>query len=294
MQIDLSMDAKSIRRRQEDGIWKYVFGFTEMGVVKCAIELGIPDFLESQQQAVTLEQLSSALGCSPSALYRIMRFLINRGIFKEVEMPTPTRGYVQTPLSALLTRDGEKSMAAFVRLESSPVMLAPWLKLSGRVLLSSSSSSGDNNLHNCSSSSDAFEAANGKDVWRYAESDPAHSKLIEDAMACHARMAVPAIIEACPDLLLLLLHGGVVVDVGGGDGTTVEMLVKAFPGVKGINFDLPHVVSVAPKRPGVHHVGGNMFQRIPKADAVFLMVILKYLPTYIYIAAYSFNLDLLI
>nr|GMC85308.1 (RS)-norcoclaurine 6-O-methyltransferase-like [Ipomoea batatas] len=281
------MDAKSIRRRQEvddeDGIWKYVFGFTEMAVVKCAIELGIPDFLESQQQAVTLDQLSSALGCSPSALYRIMRFLINRGIFKEVEItPTitttqqaTTRGYVQTPLSALLTRDGEKSMAAFVRLESSPVMLAPWLKLSGRVLLSSSSSSsGDNNnLHNCSSS-DAFEAANGKDVWRYAESDPAHSKLIEDAMACHARMAVPAIIEACPDLLLLLLHGGVVVDVGGGDGTTVEMLVKAFPGVKGINFDLPHVVSVAPKRPGVHHVGGNMFQRIPKADAVFLMWVL--------------------
>ncbi|XP_031129073.1 acetylserotonin O-methyltransferase-like [Ipomoea triloba] len=281
------MDAKSIRRRQEvddeDGIWKYVFGFTEMAVVKCAIELGIPDFLESQQQAVTLDQLSSALGCSPSALYRIMRFLINRGIFKEVEITpsteaalasttpsAPTSGYVQTPLSALLTRDGEKSMAAFVRLESSPVMLAPWLKLSGRVLLSSSS--GDNNLHNCSSS-DAFEAANGKDVWRYAESDPAHSKLIEDAMACHARMAVPAIIQACPDLLLL--HGEVVVvDVGGGDGTTVEMLVKAFPGVKGINFDLPHVVSVAPKRPGVHHVGGNMFQRIPKADAVFLMWVL--------------------
>ncbi|XP_019165203.1 PREDICTED: (RS)-norcoclaurine 6-O-methyltransferase-like [Ipomoea nil] len=289
------MDAKSIRRQEvdyeeEDGIWKYVFGFTEMAVVKCAIELGIPDFLESQEQAVTLDQLSSGLGCSPSALYRIMRFLINRGIFKEVEMtlPTisstssteaalastrPTRGYVQTPLSALLTRDGEKSMAAFVRLESSPVMLAPWLKLSGRVLL------GDNNNHKyCSgSSSDAFEAANGKDVWRYAESDPAHSKLIEDAMACHARMAVPAIVQACPDLLLL--HGAagvecVVVDVGGGDGTTVEMLVKAFPGVKGINFDLPHVVSVAPKRPGVHHVGGNMFQRIPKADAIFLMWVL--------------------
>lgn len=267
------MDAKSRRQQVEeqekDGIWKYVFGFTEMAVVRCAIELGIADFLASQQQAVTVDQLSSALGCSPSALYRIMRFLINRGIFKEVAMTTistssqattteaSTRGYVQTPLSALLRRDGEKSMAAFVLLESSPVMLAPWLKLSGRVL------SGDNN------SSDAFEAANGKDVWRYAESDPAHSKLIDDGMACHARVAVAAIVEVCPDLF----HGvECVVDVGGGDGTTVEMLVKAFPGVKGINFDLPHVVSVAPNRPGVEHVGGNMFQLVPKADAVFLMV----------------------
>nr|GMC87407.1 (RS)-norcoclaurine 6-O-methyltransferase-like [Ipomoea batatas] len=33
----------------------------------------------------------------------------------------------------------------------------------------------------------AFEAANGKDVWRYAESDPAHSKLIEDQWHVHAR-----------------------------------------------------------------------------------------------------------
>ncbi|KAK9135790.1 hypothetical protein Syun_015120 [Stephania yunnanensis] len=63
-----------------------------------------------------------------------------------------------------------------------------------------------------------------------------------------------------------------VVDVGGGDGTTLGMLVKAFPWIKGIHFDLPHVVSVAPERNGVEHIGGDMFKVVHTADAAFLMV----------------------
>ncbi|KAL0413835.1 UNVERIFIED_CONTAM: Acetylserotonin O-methyltransferase [Sesamum radiatum] len=52
------------------------------------------------------------------------------------------------------------------------------------------------------------------------------------------------------------------------------MLVKAFPWIKGINFDRPEVVSEAPCIDGIEHVGGNMFESVPKADAVMLMWIL--------------------
>ncbi|KAE9447503.1 hypothetical protein C3L33_20597, partial [Rhododendron williamsianum] len=44
-----------------------------MAVVKCAIQLGIPDALEAHGGPATLLDLSSALGCSPSALHRVMR-----------------------------------------------------------------------------------------------------------------------------------------------------------------------------------------------------------------------------
>lgn len=115
-------------------IWKCISGFSEMAVAKCAIELGISDFLETHQEPVPLNQLSSALGCSASSLHRILRFLINRGIFKLVPIENGEMGYVQTPVSRLLKRDGENSMAALVLLESSPVMLAPWHYLSARVL----------------------------------------------------------------------------------------------------------------------------------------------------------------
>nr|AWH62809.1 O-methyltransferase [Camptotheca acuminata] len=240
-------------------MWKYIFGFVDMAVVKCAIELGISDILESHEGPITLPELSSTLKCSPSALHRIMRFLVHRQIFRENPTSNGSMGYVQTPLSRLLMiRHGENSMAALVLLESSPVMLAPWHSLSARVLAAGTS---------------AFEAAHGEDIWSYAAANPAHSKLINDAMACHARVAVKAIIEGCPEVL-----DGVssLVDVGGGDGTTLRMLVKACPWIKGINLDLPHVVSAAESDPcvGIEHVGGDMFDTIPNADATFLMWVL--------------------
>ena len=64
-------------------IWKNILGFSEMAVVKCAIDLGIADAIERHGSPITLTDLSSTLGCAPSPLYRIMRFLMHRGIFKE-------------------------------------------------------------------------------------------------------------------------------------------------------------------------------------------------------------------
>ncbi|KAL0317918.1 UNVERIFIED_CONTAM: Caffeic acid 3-O-methyltransferase 1 [Sesamum angustifolium] len=61
-----------------------------------------------------------------------------------------------------------------------------------------------------------------------------------------------------------------VVDVGGGTGATLNMIVSKHPSIKGINFDLPHVIEDAPSYPGVEHVGGDMFVSVPKGDAIFM------------------------
>ncbi|KAG5547589.1 hypothetical protein RHGRI_013327 [Rhododendron griersonianum] len=76
--------------------------YVDMAVVKCAIQLGIPDALETHDGPATLPDLSSAL-------HHIMRFLIHHKIFKE----DPT-GCLQMPLSRLLlTKNSDKSMADF-------------------------------------------------------------------------------------------------------------------------------------------------------------------------------------
>ncbi|KAJ4966360.1 hypothetical protein NE237_018209 [Protea cynaroides] len=236
----------------EEEIWRYVFGFVEMGVVKCAIELGIADALEANEgQPMTLSQLSATINCPPSPLYRIMRFLVHRRVFKE-----ETTGYALTPISRRLITHGERSMAALLLLESSPVMLAPWQALAARVR--------EDRLT-------AFKATHGEDLWEYTARHPSHSKLFDDGMACDARVAVPAIKEGCGKLFEGI---STVVDVGRGNGTTVGLLVKAFPWLRGINFDLPHVVSTAPPCDRVEHVGGDMFKSVPKTDAVFLMWVL--------------------
>ncbi|XP_076917584.1 acetylserotonin O-methyltransferase-like isoform X2 [Bidens hawaiensis] len=259
--IKIEMSKQKIISKEEEAtaqqeIWKYVFGFTPMAVIKCAIELGIPDLLDNRDTPITLTELATKLGCSTPLLHRIMRFLVQYKIFQEKPVSETCFGYIHTPLSQLLTTRGKYSMADFVLLESSPIMLAPWHKLSARVLGKEES---------------AFGAAHGDDVWKFAEANPGHSKLIDDAMACDARVAVGAVIEGCPEVFKELRT---VVDVGGGDGTALRLIVEACPWINGINFDLPHVVSVAAAYIGVKHVGGDMFDHVPKADAAYLMKVL--------------------
>ncbi|XP_062118118.1 acetylserotonin O-methyltransferase-like [Humulus lupulus] len=242
-------------------IYKYIFGFVEIAVVKCAIELGIADAIESHGGPMSLLDLSSALSCAPPTLHRIMRFLVNRRIFKENRNDI-VQGclYAQTALSRLLLKSGQRSMASFVLLESSHPMLAPWHGLSALVKAQATDSL------------TPFEAANGKDVWSYAAANPGHSQLINEAMACNARVTVAAILDDCAEVFDGI---GTIVDVGGGNGTTMQLLVKGCPWIhQGINFDLPHVVSAALKSDGVVHVGGDMFDSVPKADAAFLMWVL--------------------
>ncbi|KAH0910725.1 hypothetical protein HID58_034046 [Brassica napus] len=239
-------------------IWRYLFGFADIAAAKCAIDLKVPEALENNpsSQPMTLTELSSATSASPSHLHRIMRFLVHQGVFKEV----PTKdglatGYTNTPLSRrmMITKSDGKSLAPLLLLETSPEMLAPWLKLS--LVVSSP----------VNASVPPFDAVHGKELWSFAKDNPRHNELFNEAMACDARPG------ACHGLF-----DGVatVVDVGGGTGETMGILVKEFPWVKGINFDLPHVVEVAQAMESVENVGGDMFDSIPACDAVFIKWVL--------------------
>ncbi|KAF8405483.1 hypothetical protein HHK36_010390 [Tetracentron sinense] len=160
--------------RAEVDIWTYVFGFAEMAVVKCAIELGIAEVIEGHGTPMTLSELSTQLGCEPTPLHRIMRFLVHRRVFKEKFTSNGPSGYALTLLSSRLMKHGKRSMAAMVSLESSPVMLASWNSLSACVQANGPY---------------PFKAAHGEDVWSYATGHPTHSKLISDGMACSATKA---------------------------------------------------------------------------------------------------------
>lgn len=265
---------RDVRKEEEEEeaekeIYKYIFGFVEMGVVKCAIQLNIPDTIP-ERTPMSLSQLASTLNCDPSMLYRIMRFLTHRNIFKVMKHDDDddsnnnkmmTCYYGHTPLSRLLKKS---RMAPFVLLESSPVMLAPWHNLSGRVLANGTSS---------------FEKAHGDDVWSYAARDAAHSDLINDAMACDARTAVKAMMSSseCREVFDKLTT---IVDVGGGNGTAMRELSRACPSLTSlVNFDLPHVIhhnliSHHNDDNKVQHVAGDMFLSVPKAQAVLLMWVL--------------------
>ena len=135
-------------------------------------------------------------------------------------------------------------MADLLLLKRNPVMLAPWHTLSARLRGKVSA---------------PFDVAQGEEILGYATSYPAHSKLINDAMACDARLAVSAIGNDCPEVFDGVSN---LVDGGGGYGATLRTLIKSQPLISGINFDLPHVFSATLKCNGVEFVRGDMLEPI--------------------------------
>ncbi|GJV14365.1 caffeic acid 3-O-methyltransferase [Tanacetum coccineum] len=65
------------------------------------------------------------------------------------------------------------------------------------------------------------------------------------------------------------------VDVGGGIGERLNIIISKHTSLKGINFDLPHVIKDIATYYGIEHVGGDMFMSVPKGDAIFVKWILR-------------------
>ncbi|CAA6656519.1 unnamed protein product [Spirodela intermedia] len=107
-------------------------------------------------------------------------------------------------------------------------------------------------------------------AFEYNGTDPRFNNLFKATMFNNSTITVKTMLE---------IYGGfdglgVLMDVGGGIGATLNMIISKHPSIKGINFDLPHVIADAPSFSGVEHVGGDMFASVPSGDAIFMKWIL--------------------
>lgn len=249
---------ESLRGQVE--IWQHMFSFADSMALKCAVELRIADIINSHGRAITLSQLASSIGStSPGISYlsRIMRLLVHKKIFAahhDLNGEGETL-YGLTNSSRWLLRESELSLAPLILMENHPMLMAPWHCFSQCVK--------DGGI--------AFKIAHGKQIWDIALQNPEFNKLFNDGLACTSKIIARAIISGYKDGFISI--NGSLVDVGGGTGNLIAEIVKSYPHIKGINFDLPHVISTAPMFDGISHVEGDMFQAIPKADAVIMKVI---------------------
>ncbi|WJZ99416.1 hypothetical protein VitviT2T_017864 [Vitis vinifera] len=261
LKVSSEADETELMLQGQANIWRHMFAFADSMALKCAVELRIADIIHSHARPITLSQIATCID-SPSpditCLARIMRFLVRAKIFTAAPPPQSDGGetlYGLTPSSKWLLHDAELSLAPMVLMENHPSLMAPWHCFGTCV----------------KEGGIAFEKAHGHQIWDLASEKPEFNKLFNDGMACTAKISIKAVIAAYKDGFGSI---GTLVDVGGGTGGAVAEVVKAYPHIKGINFDLPHVVATAPAYEGVSHVGGDMFESIPDADAIFMKWIL--------------------
>ncbi|XP_078178171.1 cephaeline 6'-O-methyltransferase CiOMT-like [Carex rostrata] len=224
--------------------------------LKCAAELKISDHIHAyDQHAMPLKELARSIPVAPEKepmLGQVMRLLVHQGVFAQSE-----EGYMLTPVSELMLSKGS-DMGAYICFHIHPQLvnafsiMSNWLKSSDLGTI--------------------YQMKHeGKSPWESTKENPEFGNLFNEAMASHSRKLMKDVVASCPQLFDGLKS---LVDVGGGTGTTVKVIAETFPELRCTVFDLPHVISNALKCELFDAVGGNMFEKIPAADAVMLKNIL--------------------
>ncbi|KAK6120714.1 hypothetical protein DH2020_045548 [Rehmannia glutinosa] len=242
-------------------VWNHIFNFINSMSLKCAIELDIPDIIHKHDRPMTLSQLVNALPINKlksQCLDRLMRILTHSKFFVKVKISEDGNGnededgYCLTPASRLLLRDEPLSVAPFALAMLDPILLDPF----------NHASEWFQNDH-----STAFVTKHGRTIWEYLGIEERWNGLFNEGMASDARFVVSVLIKECKQVFEGLKS---MVDVGGGTGLVAKGIADAFPDMKCVVLELPHVVAGLEGDKNLSYAGGDMFESIPHADAVFL------------------------
>ncbi|XVF39383.1 hypothetical protein PTKIN_Ptkin01aG0030300 [Pterospermum kingtungense] len=115
-----------------------------------------------------------------------------------------------------------------------------------------------------------FNKAKNMSVYEYMQKDLELNEVFDKAMSDQSSILVNQILKHYDGFEGLTS----LVDVGGGNGITLHLIISKYPSIRGINFDLPLVSNNAPSNKGIENVEGDMFKGIPNGSAILLKWIL--------------------
>ncbi|KAF8016481.1 hypothetical protein BT93_H1871 [Corymbia citriodora subsp. variegata] len=115
---------------------------------------------------------------------------------------------------------------------------------------------------------DLFGRTHGMNLFDYMSGgqDTRFTDMFNKGMKAPTAMVLPKIVQHYSGFSKVKT----VVDVGGGVGETLKIILSKNLHIRAINYDLPHVIAAAPPIPGIEHVGGDMLNAVPKADVHFM------------------------
>ncbi|XP_068662715.1 trans-resveratrol di-O-methyltransferase-like [Aristolochia californica] len=263
----LEEDGSSDPLKAQAHLWNHLFSFINPMSLKCAVELGIPDIMHNHGKPMSLSHLVSAIHIPVSKtdqLHRLLRLLVHTGMFslsvekhKDGETEKMEEFYALTPSSRLLVRDGTKEcLSPFLLMMLDSSLINPWHFFSEWYKKEGTTS---------------FKLCHGVTPWEHANRCPELNDKFNQAMSSDTQFLMSTLVAKCAHVFDGLNS---LVDVGGGTGAAARALAEAFPDLEVTVLDLPHVVAHLPTDSGVYFTGGDMFQWIPQADAIFLKWIL--------------------
>ncbi len=228
-----------------------IMGFRITQLIHVAATLGIADLLKQGPQSV--ERLAQSVGADAHALHRLLRALASIGIFAE----TTEGQFGLTPLAALLQEDTPGSLRGLAILYGEK-----WLwDVYGTL------------LYSVKTGRTGFPRIHGQTFFEYLGQHPESARSFNQAMSSYSGQEATAVLEAYDFSGMTKL-----VDVGGGHGGLLAAILKRYPAMSGVLFDLKPVLDGAPEeltQAGVMSrcdlVAGDFFVAVPQGGDAYLL-----------------------
>jgi hypothetical protein len=231
-------------------MFQIITGFNASQIVHAAAAFSLSEHLA--QGPLTAEQIAEAGALNVDATLRFLRACASMGLVTY----DGSSKFAATPLLNTLNEADPNSLRGIALAQPAPMHWLPWGHLKEAI-----------KTGECQA-----ESTLGCDVWGYLADKPAEAEVFMQSMN---RVSSEVSREAARLLDTQSVH--LAVDIGGASGTLVLALLKENPTMRGVVFDLPHVVPGAIKAAHAHGlqnrlsaVSGDFFASVPPSDLYLL------------------------
>ena len=226
-------------------------GFWSARAVYIAAKLGLADLVQDGPKSAG--QLAVLTGTHAPSLYRVLRALAGIGWFEE----DASGRFGPTSLTSGLQTGVPGSLRHLAMTELGEEHYPAWGDL----------------LFSVKTGELAFNRVFGMANWEFWAGHPENAQIFNQAMSEVTAVLEPAVLEA-----LDFSPFDKIVDVGGGRGTLMASILRAYPNARGVVLDLPHVIELG--RQHIDHQGlsarcelvpRDFFEGVPQGGDAYIL-----------------------
>jgi len=236
-----------------------IIGRWRSQILYTGVELGVFEYVSSHPKNAS--EIANVLNLDYNLAYRLLRALGSLGLLRE----GVNRDFTITQQGEFLRKDNPKTLRGIALLEEGPEHYALWKHLPTMI------KDGKQN---------AFPREYGQKLFEFTDSNPLYREVFNQAMSSYSSIQTAWVTDALKGYNFSNVN--TVCDVGGGQGHLLCSLLVKYPHLKGTVIELDSVIKnndlLWAEKMGVKdrctYVGGNMFSKVPAADAYIMKMIL--------------------
>ena len=213
-----------------------------------AAKLGIADQLVDGPK--TTDELATAVDADAPSLYRVLRALASIGVFEEQE----SQVFALTPSAEPLRSNVPNSLRDVVIFWGEDWHWEVWGKI----------------LYSVKTGKPAWAQLHGEQIFDYFAKNQEAARVFDRAMSSFSTVATKAVVEAYD-------FSGIdtLIDIAGGHGRLLNGVLEANPSMRGVLFDLSHVIESAKQTSTVSdrcdYATGDFFVSVPTGGDAYMM-----------------------